>query len=73
MNGRFVSRMFAAGIDWFIPAHVRGGDADLFHRARVVVTFGWFLHFLAIIYSALYFSMNSPIGGAASALAPSWP
>ena len=68
MNGRFVSRMFAAGIDWFIPAHVRGGDADLLHRARLVVAFGWFLHFLAIIYSVLYFSMNSPIGGAALGL-----
>ncbi len=68
MNGRFVFRMFAAGIDWFIPASARGGDADLLHRARLVVAFDWTLIPLGITYSALYFSMNSPIGGIASGL-----
>lgn len=32
------SRM-SAGIDWFIPTHVRGGDLDVLQRARLVVTF----------------------------------
>jgi len=77
-TGRFVSRdnrwtpvsllaAFPAGIDWFIPPRVRGGDADLLRRARLVVTFGCTLISLAVIYAAIFFSMSSPIGAAALA------
>ncbi|MFH1747908.1 MAG: hypothetical protein ABIG44_12810 [Planctomycetota bacterium] len=55
------SRM-SAGIDWFIPAHVRGGDVDVLRRARLVVAFAWVLIALAIVYGATLFAMNSPIG-----------
>jgi len=65
MDGRYVSQMLFAGIDWLIPARARGGDADMFHRARLVVTFCSTLILAAIIYSAVLFSMNSAIGGAA--------
>ncbi len=61
MDSRLVSGAFSGGIDWFIHTRVRGGDIDLLRRARLVVTFGWTLIALAIIYAALYYSMNSPI------------
>ena len=55
----------SAGVDWFIPAHVRGGDPDVLRRARLAVAFAWTLIALAIIYAAIYLSMNSPISSAA--------
>ncbi len=61
MDGRILSRMIASGIDSFIPAHTRGGDADLLYRVRLVVTFGSTLISLAIIYAALYYSLQSPL------------
>ena len=62
------SRM-SAGIDWFIPAHVRGGDPDVLRRARLVVAFAWTLIALAIIYAPIFFSINSPISVISLALA----
>jgi len=62
------SRM-SAGVDWFIPADVREGDPDMLRRARLVVTFGWTLIALAIIYAATFLSMSSPISAAALGIA----
>jgi PAS domain S-box-containing protein len=64
-TGVAMPAVLAAGIDWFVPPRVRDGDADVLRRARLVVAFGWTLISLAIIYAAILFSMNSPIGGAA--------
>jgi len=61
--GGLGSRM-SAGVDWFIPPHVRGGDSDVLRRSRLVVTFAWVLIAAAIIYAAIFFWMNSPIGSA---------
>ena len=60
MNGRLASGVLSSGIDWFVPPHVRGGDADLLQRARLVVAYAWTLISLAVIYAAVFFSMNSP-------------
>ncbi len=51
----------AAGVDWFIPAHVRGGNLDVLRRARLVVSFAWILIVLAIFYSVFLIWMNNPI------------
>ena len=64
-TGVALPAVLEAGIDWFVPPRVRGGDADLLRRARLVVAFGWTLISLAVIYAAIFFSMNSPIGAAA--------
>ena len=47
-----LSRM-SAGIDWFIPAHVRGGDLDMLRRARLGVTFSLTWTLLAIFYGTV--------------------
>ncbi len=65
--GLLADRLRAA-INWPIPPYVRGGDLDMLRRARLVVTFAWTLIALAIVYAALFFSMNSPIGAAALGL-----
>ncbi len=52
------------GIDWFASPSVRSDNHDVLHRGRVVVTFGLTLVSLAIVYAAVLFSMNSPIGAA---------
>ncbi len=57
--------VLTAGLDWFLPPRVRGGDPELLRPARLVVAFGWTLIALAIIYAAVLFLMNSPIGAAA--------
>ena len=64
-TGAVLPAAFTAGIDWFVPPRVRGGDPELLRPARLVVTFGWTLISLALIYAAVFFSMNSPIGAAA--------
>ena len=57
---RLLARI-GAGIDWFIPAHVRDGDPDLLRRARLSVAFAWTLSAIGIFYAAIYYSMNSLI------------
>jgi len=57
--------VFTAGIDWFVPPRIRGGDPELLRPARLVVTFGWTLISLAFPYAAALYLMNSPIGAAA--------
>lgn len=59
----------SAGVDWFIPAHLRGGDLDVLRRARLVVTFTWTLIATGIVYSAIFLGMNSPISAAAIGIA----
>ncbi|MBU4270638.1 MAG: response regulator [Planctomycetes bacterium] len=65
-NNRWMGVAFravlSAGVDWFIPAHVRGGNLDVLRRARLVVAFAWSLILLATFYSVFLFWMNSPIG-----------
>ncbi len=56
--------VFTVGVDWFIPARVRGGDPNVLRHARLVVAFAWILIVLAVFYSALLFLMNSPISAA---------
>ncbi len=53
--------VLSAGVDWFIPTHIRDGNPDVLRRARLVVTFIWTLIALAIFYSAIYSWMNSLI------------
>ncbi len=55
----------SAGVNWFIPSHVRGGDLGVLRCARLVVAFAWALIALAIIYAAIFLSMNSMISAAA--------
>ena len=62
------SRM-SIGIDWFIPAHVRGGDLDVLRRARLVVMFIGTLILLAVTYIVMYLSMNCQFCAAALGLA----
>ncbi|MFH1749261.1 MAG: PAS domain S-box protein, partial [Planctomycetota bacterium] len=64
----FRSRM-RAGVDWFIPAHVRGGDLDVLRRARLVVAFTWTLIAAALFYAPIFFLMNSPMNAAALIIA----
>ena len=54
------SRM-TAGIDWFIPAQVRGGDPDALRQARLVVAFTWTLFAAAVIYTSIHYLMNSSV------------
>ena len=58
-----------AGVDWFIPDHVRNGDPDVLRRARLVVTSAWTLIALATGYAAIVLSMNSLMNAAALAAA----
>ncbi|HUT92749.1 MAG TPA: PAS domain S-box protein [Thermoguttaceae bacterium] len=64
-TGAVLPAVLTASIDWFVPPRVRGGDPELLRPARLVVTFGWALISLALIYAAVFFWMNSPIGAAA--------
>ncbi len=57
--------MFTAGIDWFVPPRVRGGDPNVLRPARLVVMLGWTLIAMAFVYATVFVSMNSPIGFAA--------
>lgn len=59
----------SAGIDWFIPAHVRGGDLDVLRRARLVVTFAITLMLLAILYLMIFAWMGSEFCAFALAVA----
>ncbi len=52
------------GIDRFIPSRVRWGDVDVLRRARLIVTFGWTLFAMAIVFAAISMS----IGNRASAV-----
>ncbi len=66
--GAALPTVLSAGIDWFVPPRVRGGDADILRRACLVVTFAWTLFVLAIIYALIHYSMNSLICAAALCL-----
>jgi PAS domain S-box-containing protein len=57
--------MFAAGIDRFVPARMHVGDADVLRRARLTVAFNAILILLAVLYAAVFCSMNSPTSAAA--------
>ena len=60
--------VLSAGVNWFVPARLHGDDPDLLHRARMVVTFGWVLILIAIIYTVVYICVGSPIVTAALAI-----
>ena len=59
----------AGGIDWFIPAHIRGGDSNMLRRAQLLVAFAWTLIALAIIYIACFILMGSPMNAIALGIA----
>ena len=62
------SAALCAVLDWFVPPSIRGEGSDQLRRARLLVVFSWILILLAILYAALFLSMNSPIGAAALAM-----
>jgi PAS domain S-box-containing protein len=63
--GDATKAMLPAAVDWFVHPRIRGGDTGPLHRARLVVVFDWGLISVAIVYAAIFFWIDSPIGIAA--------
>jgi len=68
MRGGPLRAMLSAAIDWFLPPGVHDDETDLFRRDRLTVAFVWTLIVAAVVYTLLFYFLDSPVSAVALAL-----